>query len=209
MLDETENDSCKVVLIGETAVGKTSIISQFIEKSFESNILSTTGAIYSSTKVKAGDKEAKLEIWDTAGQEKYRALTKMFYKDATAAVIVYDITKLNTFNEIKNYWVNELKQNAPANIITVIVANKSDLYENEEVDEKEAREYAKSMNALFKKTSAKNAEGIENLFLKIGSIYISQEHNKSFNNNSNQKLKLNNSEQKNTIDQPSKAKKCC
>ena len=79
------------------------------------------------------------EIWDTAGQEKYRALTKMFYKDASIAILVYDITREESFEQIRDFWVDQLKENAPKNMIMAIAANKSDLIAEEKVDETEAR----------------------------------------------------------------------
>ena len=118
--DEYENaQSCKVVLLGESGVGKTSIISRFINNVFGENIISTTGASYAG-KTMAFDefegKAIKFEIWDTAGQEQYRSLTKIFYKDAAAAILVYDITRKDSFLELKNYWYDQVKETAPKNI---------------------------------------------------------------------------------------------
>ena len=111
--------TCKVVLIGESGVGKTSIISRYTNNTFEENIMSTTGASYcgkAMTFDEYGGKTIKFEIWDTAGQEKYRALTKIFYKDAAVAILVYDITRRKSFDEIKNYWYNQIKESGKANI---------------------------------------------------------------------------------------------
>ena len=131
-----DSESCKVVLLGESGVGKTSIITQFTEETFSEEQQSTSGATFSSKEISClgGKKNLKFEIWDTAGQEKYRALSKMFYKDAAAAVLVYDITRKASFEEIKNYWANEIKEYSPKKIVLAIAANKSDLFEKEEVD---------------------------------------------------------------------------
>lgn len=171
-----EADSCKVVLLGESGVGKTSIITQFTEHNYCENPETTPGATFSSKQMnyKEIDKEIKFEIWDTAGQEKFRALTKMFYKDATAAILVYDITRPESFEEIMNYWSIQLKENAPKNIIIAVAANKSDLYEQEKVDEGAGRDFASSIDAIFKPTSAKNTNGIENLFYEIGLKYLKE-----------------------------------
>ena len=97
-------ESFKVVLVGESGVGKTSIITQFIDQTFQEDIQSTTGGTFSTKSVVCdGGKILKFEIWDTAGQEKYRSLTTMFYKDANAAVMVYDVTRKDSYDEIKNY----------------------------------------------------------------------------------------------------------
>ena len=165
-------ESFKVVLVGESGDGKTSIITQFIDQTFQEDIQSTTGGTFSTKSVVCdGGKILKFEIWDTAGQEKYRSLTTMFYKDANAAVMVYDVTRKDSFEEMKNYWAIQIKDNSPENIILAIAANKSDLIEQETVDEEEARNFAKELNAIFVTTSAKSSEGINSLFEEIAKKY--------------------------------------
>ena len=165
-------ESFKVVLVGETGVGKTSMITQFIDQTFQEDQQSTTGGTFSTKDVICdGSKILRFEIWDTAGQEKYRSLTTMFYKDANAAVMVYDVTRAGSFEELKNYWAKQIKENSPENIILVIAANKSDLIEQEQVDEGEARNFAKELNAIFISTSAKSSEGINSLFEEIAKKY--------------------------------------
>ena len=169
---DEEMESIKIVLIGESGVGKTSIICQFMEQVFANDKQSTIGGTFSTKIVKCGEeKEVRLEIWDTAGQERYRSVTKMFYKDANAALLDYDITSKYTYEELKNYWVEQVKETSPKNIILAIIANKADLIENEQVDEEEAREFAQKNNALFALTSAKNNYGINDLFLEIAKKY--------------------------------------
>ena len=120
MGDEDEGaQTCKVVLLGESGVGKTCIIARFINNTFEENLISTTGASYAGKTMtfdEFGGKSIKFEIWDTAGQGKYRSLTKIFYKDAGAAILVYDITRKESFEEIQKYWINQIKEFAPKNI---------------------------------------------------------------------------------------------
>ena len=102
---------CKVVLVGESGVGKTSIINRYVENYFNPNSESTTGASFAS-KIVTFDKfqkSIKFEIWDTAGQEKYRALTKIFFKNAAVAILVYDITIPDSFYELKNFWYDQVK----------------------------------------------------------------------------------------------------
>ena len=110
--------TCKVVLIGESGVGKTSIISRYTTNIFKSQLMSTPGANFVTKNVIMEDENQsiKFEIWDTAGQERYRALAKVFYKNAAVCVLVYDITRKSSFEEIKNYWVKEIKENGPQNI---------------------------------------------------------------------------------------------
>ena len=128
---------------------------------------------------KEAKKTLSFEIWDTAGQEKYRSLAKMFFKDAAVALIVYDITSKKSFDEIQNYWMNLVKENGPKNVIMYIVGNKYDLLEKEAVKEEEAREYAANQNVSFWFTSAKESTGIDELFKEIGLKYLSPEFNNS------------------------------
>ena len=117
--EDDEAQTCKVVLLGESGVGKTCIIARFINNTFEENLISTTGASYAGKTMTFDEYEGKsirFEIWDTAGQEKYRSLTKIFYKDAGAAILVYDITRKESYEEIQKYWFNQIKDHAPKNI---------------------------------------------------------------------------------------------
>ena len=106
----------KVCLVGESGVGKTCIIDRFVKNIFREDEPPTVSASYSEKLIQLDDYTIKFNIWDTAGQEKYRSVGKLFYKDANAAILVYDITSQNSFEEIKNYWYNEIKEHAPDNI---------------------------------------------------------------------------------------------
>jgi Ras-related protein Rab-22 len=118
MADSEGALTCKVVLIGESGVGKTSIISRYMTNTFKSQLMSTPGANFIKKNVIMEDekKSINFEIWDTAGQEKYRSLAKVFYKNATVCVLVYDITRKSSFEAVKNYWIKEIKENAPKDI---------------------------------------------------------------------------------------------
>ena len=182
----SNSESIKIVLIGESGVGKTSIISQFVNQVFQEDVESSSSGTYNSkTLIYDNNKVLKLEIWDTAGQEKYRSLASMFYKEASAAILVYDITRKDSFEQIQQYWASQIKENSPSNIILALCGNKSDLIEEEKVDEEEARNYAKEINAIFYPTSAKNDSGITDLFLQIA---------KKYTNSDNVRLKTDNDE---------------
>ena len=200
---EDENaKSVKAVLLGESGVGKTCIIARFINNTFENNIMSTTGASYAGKAMTFDEfqgKCIKFEIWDTAGQEKYRALTKIFYKDAKVAILVYDITRKDSFDEIKNYWYNQIKESAPKDIVIGVAANKCDLYDNEAVSEDEARKFADEIGAVFRLTSASTNTGIEELFKNIGCRILDPnyiEDSENSGKNGNIKLGDNNQKQK-------------
>ena len=173
----SNSESIKIVLIGESGVGKTSIISQFVNQVFQEDVeTSSSGTYNSKTLIYDNNKVLKLEIWDTAGQEKYRSLASMFYKEASAAILVYDITRKDSFEQIQQYWASQIKENSPSNIILALCGNKSDIIEEEKVDEEEARNYAKEINALFYPTSAKNDSGITDLFLQIAKKYTNSDN---------------------------------
>ena len=209
MADEEEN---KVILLGESGVGKTCIINQFINGKFDEKLLSTLSAQFCRKKFEfPGDKIISLDIWDTAGQEKFRSLNRIYYKNAKAVVLVYDITDKKSFDEIKNYWYDQIKQNCASNVIIAIAANKCDLYEEKEISDEEGEEFAKSKDAFFAFTSAKNDSGITNLFENIAMKIlepnfdlndITKGTNKNKKENSNNLLKLNS-------DMQNKKKKCC
>ena len=168
----SESESFKVVLVGESGVGKTSIITQFIDQTFQEDQQSTTGGTFSTKSVVCDNgKTLKFEIWDTAGQERYRALTKMFYKDANAAVLVYDITRKDSFEEIQNYWSNQIKESSPPGIILAVAANKSDLIDHEAVDEEQARKFAEELGAIFVSTTATQIDPVNDLFIQIAKKY--------------------------------------
>ena len=170
--DESEYQTCKVVILGEPGVGKTSIISRYITNQFFPVVISTTGASYSTKLLKIENDKIKFQIWDTAGQERFRSLAKIFYQNAVAVILVYDITIRDTFEQLKQYWIKEIKENAPPDIILALAANKSDKYKDEQVDINEGKELARQLNAIFKSTSALSSKGIDELFLTIGQKFL-------------------------------------
>ncbi|XP_070814473.1 ras-related protein Rab-22A [Chaetodon trifascialis] len=156
----------KVCLLGDTGVGKSSIVWRFVEDSFDPNINPTIGASFMTKTVQYQNELHKFLIWDTAGQERFRALAPMYYRGSAAAIIVYDITKEESFQTLKN-WVKELRQHGPPNIVVAIAGNKCDLSDAREVPEKDAKDYADSIHAIFVETSAKNAININEVFIEI------------------------------------------
>ena len=202
--------SIKVVLLGESAVGKTSIITRFVENKFKQDTMSSLSANFVSKKIDLGNnKSIKFDIWDTAGQEKYRALAKIFYQDSKIVILVYDITNKNSFNELKNYWYEKVKENSSSDVIFAIAGNKCDLYEKEEVEKTEGEKFAKEIGAIFHETSALNSNGINELFtdiaMKFSSPNVSSDNN-SVENNKEDKHKLTLSNSKDNV---KKGKICC
>ena len=165
---------CKVVLLGDSGVGKTCIISRYISGAFDQNSPTTNGASYASKILtfEQLNKTISLDIWDTAGQEKYKSLTKFFYKDAAVAILVYDITQKETFDNIKGYWFEQLKEFGSKNIILGVAGNKCDMYEKEEVNENDAKQFAEQIGAFYEITSAKNNTGITDLFMHAANRFV-------------------------------------
>ena len=175
MASVRKHPCCKVVLLGDSGVGKTCIISRYISGAFDQNSPSTNGASYASkiiTFENMNNKQISLDIWDTAGQEKYKSLTKFFYKDAAAAILVYDITQKVSFENMKNYWYGQLQEFGSKNIILGVAGNKCDMYDKEEVNENEAKQFAEKIGAFFGITSAKNNTGINELFMNAANKFV-------------------------------------
>ena len=214
MADDEENDeyiTCKIVLLGESGVGKTSIISRYVSNKFSEVLMSTTGASFATKKVEIDqDHKIKFQIWDTAGQERFRSLAKIFYQNASVAILVYDITKRKTFEKIREIWIEEIKNNAPPDIILALAGNKSDMYESEAVTLNEGKELAKEITAIFKSTSAMLAYGIDELFTDIAKKFINPERSFSVQNMTAKEVEFRKGvklkkQQKKTKDK----KKCC
>ncbi|XP_033754054.1 ras-related protein Rab-22A-like [Pecten maximus] len=156
----------KLCLLGETAVGKSSIVMRFVKDQFRSALESTIGASFMTKRIEVDGKHYAFQIWDTAGQEKYRALAPMYYRGSAAAIVVYDITREQTFRAVKE-WINELRKNASPNIVLAMAGNKCDLEDLREVPYKDVEEYARQRNAIFIETSALTAVNVPELFIEI------------------------------------------
>lgn len=157
----------KLVLLGESAVGKSSMALRFVNGRFSEFQENTIGAAYLTKTVFIDDDAVKFEIWDTAGQERYHSLAPMYYRGAKAAIIVYDITSTNSFSRAKE-WVQELRQQViNQNIIIALAGNKSDLISKRMVEYEDANAYAEENGLLFMETSAKNAYNVNEIFLNI------------------------------------------
>ena len=163
----------KVTLIGESSVGKTSIINRYTRDDFAQDLESTLGANYSQKKIVRHGKKIRLDLWDTAGQEKYRAIGRHFYKESYIVCLVYDITSKSSFENIKKIWYPELKEYGEKLKILALVGNKIDKYLEEEVKEDEAQKFADEIKAIYKRTSAMEGTNIEELFNILADKYLS------------------------------------
>ena len=157
----------QVVLLGEGRVGKTSLLLRYVKDSFSDSQAPTVQATYLSKTVKLeNDARVTLNVWDTAGQERFHALGPIYYRDADAAVLVYDITDADSFARVKT-WVKELRQIAGGEISLAVCANKSDLERSRSVSTSDGEAYAKSIGASFFSASAKAGKGVEQVFASV------------------------------------------
>ena len=176
-----EPESIKITLIGNSGVGKTSIINQYIDQTFDEANAATIGANYSEKVITKNNKEYELNIWDTAGQEKFHSVGKHFYKDAYIVCLVYDITSQDSLKQLETIWYPDIKKYGEKYTILAVVGNKSDLYENDNLaDENQAKEFAQSINAIFMLTSAKTGDGIEKLFDTLVDKFLSSDFNSKY-----------------------------
>ena len=166
----------KIVLVGTTHTGKTSIIQRYMTGEFEPNTLTSTQAAFFQKNIKMKNGEETLEIWDTAGQERYKSLAPMYYRDAKAAIVVFDVTDANSFSKAKQ-WINELKTARGEAITIVLVGNKSDLQFIRVVQAAEAKQFANLCNFPYFETSAKTGSNIEELFRTVAELVVEKQAN--------------------------------
>jgi small GTP-binding protein len=155
----------KVILVGESLVGKTSLIKQYIQKEFiEDNVITTSADKITKTIETKNNTKYILEIWDTAGNKEYKATNKIFMRNSQIAILVYDITKKESFDELENSYNQILNVNKNNNIVFAVAGNKTDLYEEQIIFPEEGIQFANKINAIFKETSAKDYESVNELF---------------------------------------------
>jgi len=156
----------KVVLIGDSGVGKSNLLSRFTRNEFSLETKSTIGVEFATRSVQVESKTVKAQIWDTAGQERYRAITNAYYRGAVGALLVYDIAKAATFKNVER-WLTELRENAAENIVIMLVGNKSDLRHLREVPTEESKEFAEKNTLSFIETSALDSTNVDQAFQNI------------------------------------------
>uniref|UniRef100_A0A0C9S424 TSA: Wollemia nobilis Ref_Wollemi_Transcript_26434_1581 transcribed RNA sequence n=1 Tax=Wollemia nobilis TaxID=56998 RepID=A0A0C9S424_9CONI len=156
----------KVVLIGDSAVGKSQMLSRFARDEFSLDSKATIGVEFQTRTLLIDHKTVKAQIWDTAGQERYRAVTSAYYRGAVGAMLVYDISKRQTFDHVAR-WLEELRSHADNNIVIMLVGNKCDLINLRAVPQEDAKEFAQREGLFFLETSALEAINVESAFLTV------------------------------------------
>ena len=208
MADKKEYDYLfKILILGDSFVGKTNMLKRFLHGEFDTNTKETVGVEFGSKNFILGENESivKAQIWDTAGQERYRSVTKAYYKGAKGALLVYDITRKSTFENIDN-WLIDLRTNADKDILILLIGNKSDLSDKREISEEEARTKAEQYNIAFLETSAKSGDNIDKAFTQL----IEQVYNANMSMlQSNIEIEENNGDGVNLVNKDDTKKKGC
>ena len=190
----------KVLLLGDSTVGKTCFLLRYCDKTFQDAHLSTIGLDYRLKSMTLKNKKnIKLQIWDTAGQDRFRAITKNYYKGANGIILIYDVTNLQTFENVKN-WITQIREEANKNVVIFLAGNKADLPEESRAVQKEdGQKMAEEYNMPFQETSAKEGinvnETFQELVEKIDEVFS--------------KLEIPKAEQKNILFNGKKKKSCC
>ncbi|CAD5182088.1 unnamed protein product [Musa acuminata subsp. malaccensis] len=156
----------KIVVIGDSAVGKTQLLGRFTKDEFFLDSKSTIGVEFQTRTLVLNRKRIKAQIWDTAGQERYRAITSAYYRGALGAMLVYDITKRQTFDHVVR-WIDELRANADNSIVVMLIGNKSDLAKSRVVSTEDAMEFAEEQGLFFSEASALSGDNVETAFLRL------------------------------------------
>jgi len=189
----------KIITLGDSHVGKSSLIFKFIEDTFSSSYMSTVGFDLKFKTIKINDEEIKVMIFDTAGQERFRSLASNYIRKANGILLVYDISDKNTFLNIEN-WMTSIKEESSDTIPIILIGNKCDLDEQRKIQKEEGEQFANNNNLKFFETSCKDGDNVENCFIELTKQIIERKKEKQFNPNT-QKLV--------NIKDKKKEKDCC
>jgi len=166
MSEEDYSYLFKIVIIGDSGVGKSNIFNRFIKDEFNMDSKATIGVEFSAKNITINDKVIKAQVWDTAGQERFRALAKNYYRGAVGALVVYDITNYESFKNAEK-WLREVKEHAEPHLVTLFIGNKCDLEENRAVKIEEGTEFSQKQGLGFVETSAKDNINIDTAFTRL------------------------------------------
>ncbi|XP_039974733.1 ras-related protein Rab-25b [Xiphias gladius] len=202
--DEAYNFVFKVVLVGESGVGKSNLLSRFTKNEFNHDTRTTIGVEFSTRTVQLSGVTIKAQIWDTAGLERYRAITSAYYRGAVGAMLVYDVTKHLTYESVER-WLKELYDHADPHVVVMLVGNKTDLESERSVPTEEAKDFAEKKGILFVETSALESTNVEAAFNNVLAEIHRKVNSKEVVRGSINAVSLNSSKAENTEEN----KPCC
>ena len=213
-IENIQNDNVmefKIVLIGSTSVGKTSIFNRFINEDFSQNYKSTINVEFKIKYMKLDNNLfAKLTLWDTCGAEMFRAVTRQYYKNAHAIILVFDLTDQNSFNDLKDIWLNDVENYGEKNTLILIVGNKLDLIEERKVTESQAINFCRENGYKYTEASAKEGTNILKTFEELSfELATKYERQKEEEMKSQSKIIIENFEDKNIVISKNKKVGCC
>ncbi|XP_065183854.1 ras-related protein Rab-6A-like [Sycon ciliatum] len=168
----------KLVFLGEQSVGKTSLITRFMYDNFDNTYQATIGIDFLSKTMYLEDRTVRLQLWDTAGQERFRSLIPSYIRDSTVAVVVYDITNANSFQQT-NKWIDDVRTERGQDVIIMLVGNKTDLADKRQVSAEEGERKSKELNVMFIETSAKAGYNVKQLFRRVAAALPGMENNQA------------------------------
>ena len=172
-----EEINIKLILLGNAAVGKTSIINRYVTDTFEDELISSSSMTYTQKRIIINKQKITLNIWDTVGQEKFQSLSKLFFNDTKIVILVYSIINRDTFKKL-DYWLNTFRETIGDDVVLGVAGNKADLFENQEVEEEEGEKYAEKIGAIFSLISAKdNKLGLDKFIEQLVTEYIKRNPN--------------------------------
>ena len=192
----------KIIVIGESRVGKTSLIKRYTKDQFGGVYLTTVGIDFQDKIIEIEDKKVKLQVWDTAGQERFRNVAKNYFQSTQGFLLVFDITDKESFQKLNDFWIGQLKMNAPEKAKSVLVGNKSDLAGQRQVSIEDAEEFAKNNNLKYYEVSAKDGTKVVELFFYLANEIYQSHTYEEINENKTITLKKEKSKKKDK-------KKCC
>jgi small GTP-binding protein len=185
---EQEDYKIKIIVVGDSGVGKTNLINRFASDKFDTNSKATIGVEFVYKTLKINKEVIKVEVWDTAGQERYRAITSSYYKGAKGAIIVYDITNEDSFNNVES-WMNEVTKKGKTDMQFLLVGNKKDLVNDRKVTEQKGIDKAKELNMNLFEASALEKTNVNEAFnYLMKEIYLNIRREKNINTNNDEKI---------------------
>ena len=186
--EEVYDSKLKLMIIGETKVGKTALITRYTKNTFTGTYLTTIGIDFQVKYVPFEDKRVRLQIWDTAGQERFRNIAKSYFHSSNGFIVVYDISNKDSFEKL-NFWIEQIKLNAPENTICILVGNKSDLETERQIKKEQGEKLSEQIGMKFFEVSAKDGTNVEEAFqVLVNEIMNFAKKNGTINKRSSQVL---------------------